>query len=137
MAPPDEAPPRSSPVGEPDAPRPADGVGSALGELTHLPDALATIALLGVLGVAALVLAWPAPADEGHCRAAFDRWATLRMQQAEPRIAAGDLERRREAARERAQREGAYERCLREADARALACTERAQSIDELERCFP
>lgn len=104
----------------------------------HLSDAVATLGVLAVLATTAATLAWPRSVDdEAECRALFDRWTELRIRQAEPMIAGAELEHRKEAARSSAERGDAYRRCVEHADREALACSERANGIDELERCFP
>lgn len=104
----------------------------------HTADAVATLSVLLVLGAATAFLAWPRSVDdESKCRALFDRWTELRIRQAEPSVAGAELEHRKESARSTAARGDAYARCVQHADRDALLCSERAHSIDELERCFP
>lgn len=101
-------------------------------------DAIATVLVLSVLGVALAILVWPRGVDdEAQCRALFDRWTEMRIRQAEPKVTGAELEQRKEKARSLAERGDAYARCVEHADRDALRCSERANGIDELERCFP
>jgi hypothetical protein len=101
-------------------------------------DAVATVLVLFVLGVSLAMLVWRRGVDdEAECRALFDRWAEMRLRQAEPAMTGAELEHRKEKARSSAERGDAYKRCVEHADRDALLCSERAGGIDELERCFP
>lgn len=101
---------------------------------------VATVAIVSLL-VGAVVVevctgARPERA-EARCSALLDRFVELRERQADPKV--GDLvvEQRKVEARAHAAETQALELCTQHLTEDNAACADRANTINELEQCFP
>jgi hypothetical protein len=102
--------------------------------------AAATLAIVGGVGFAAFVsmCRGRAPDDvEERCTRILDRYVELRQRATDPKAPHFVLEEKQHDARELALREGALVRCARSISVDSATCADKAQTADELERCFP
>ncbi len=104
-------------------------------------SAAATIAIVG--GVALAVFATmcrgaaPDGADE-KCARILDRYVELRQRAVDPKTPSFLVEeKQRDARAAAAGQEGALLRCSRSISVESAACADKANTADELERCFP
>lgn len=102
--------------------------------------AAATIAIVGCVGVAVFAAmcrgAAPDGADE-KCARILDRYVELRQRAVDPKTPGFLVEEKQRDARAAAGQEGALLRCTRSISVESAACADKANTADELERCFP
>lgn len=102
--------------------------------------AAATIAIVGGLTLAVFAAMCrgrgPEDADE-KCARILDRYVELRQRAVDPKTPGFLVEEKQRDARVAAGQEGALLRCARSISAESAACADKANTADELERCFP
>lgn len=102
--------------------------------------AAATIAIVGAAGIAVFAATCRgAPPDgaEEKCARILDRYVELRQRAVDPKSPGFLVEEKQRDARALAVQEGALVRCTRSISVESAACADKANSADELERCFP
>ena len=103
-------------------------------------DAGATLAIVGLVAVAVGFSfcrgARPADVDE-RCARILDKYVELRQRAADPKAPLHVVEERQEDARKLALQGDALLRCAQSMSVDSAACADKAQTADELERCFP
>lgn len=102
-------------------------------------DMAASVAAMALVIGAASFSIFAGAAPDGapeRCALLLDRFVELRLLAANPRTSPGVIEQQQAGAREEAERSRALERCQRHLTKDSAACADRAQSADELERCF-
>jgi hypothetical protein len=122
------------------SPEPPDAADSVRIERDLWRDAGATLGIVGLVVVAVSFSfcrgARPDDADE-RCARILDKYVELRQRAADPKAPLHVVEEKQEDARKLAIRDGALVRCTRAISVDSAACADKAQSADELERCFP
>ena len=117
-----------------------DAAESARAERDLRRDAGATIAIVVLFGgaVGLSLCTGPRP-DDAHerCAVILDKYVELRQRAADPKAPLHVFEEKRDDARKLALEGGELLRCTRSISVESAACADRAQTADEIERCFP
>jgi hypothetical protein len=107
---------------------------------TAARTAAATIAIVAAATLAVFATMCRGAAPDGaeeRCARILDRYVELRQRAVDPKTPGFLVEEKQRDARAAAGQEGALLRCTRSISVESAACADKANTADELERCFP
>lgn len=77
-----------------------------------------------------------AHASVAECSTLLDRYVELLVREQDPKVQAADLERQKQATREKARTDPSFAQCPQEVTVKELGCAMRAPNVDEFEKCL-
>jgi len=86
--------------------------------------------------IAAALAGCSAHASPAQCSSLLDRYVELLVREQDPKASESELERQRQATREKARTDASFARCPDEVTAKELTCALRAPTVDEFEKCL-